>query len=79
MKIKILCGITAGMIALSLLAFGIPGTGPGTYEDCILDNMKDAQTNNAASLISRSCRAKFPASIVYMTEEEAFGESTVAR
>lgn len=78
MKIKMLLGITAGIIALSLLAFSFPGE-PKTYEDCILDNMKDAQTNNAASLISRSCRAKFPAPIVYMTEEEAFGESTVAK
>ncbi len=79
MKIKILCGITAGIIGLSLLAFGLPGADPKTYADCILENMKDAQSNQAASLIARSCRLKFPEPIVYMTEEEAFGESTVAK
>ena len=58
MKIKILGLITAGIMCLSLLAFGLPG-GPKSYEDCILQNMKDAQNKTAATLIRNACLAKF--------------------
>lgn len=34
--------------------------GPKNYEECILDNMKGITSNQAARLINKACREKFP-------------------
>lgn len=34
--------------------------GPSTYEDCVLEHMKEASNANAAALIAMACRKKFP-------------------
>jgi hypothetical protein len=34
--------------------------GPSTYEECILDKMKEAKSNYAAAYIAAACRKKFP-------------------
>lgn len=34
--------------------------GPSTYEECILKEMKGVTSNQAAGLIARACRGKFP-------------------
>lgn len=34
--------------------------GPSTYEECILENMKDVKSDRAAIIIHRACRNQFP-------------------
>lgn len=34
--------------------------GPSNYEECVLDGLKNAKTEMAASLLSRVCHQKFP-------------------
>lgn len=34
--------------------------GPSSYEDCILESMKNVQSDRAAASIQRACRKKFP-------------------
>jgi nitrogen fixation protein FixH len=34
--------------------------GPSTYEECILENMKNAQSDRAALMIAAACRKQFP-------------------
>jgi len=34
--------------------------GPKNYEDCVLENIKNAQTREAAALVKRACENKFP-------------------
>lgn len=34
--------------------------GPSSYEECILENMKDVKSDQAAREIQRACRNKFP-------------------
>ena len=34
--------------------------GPSTFEECLLDNMKNAKTDNAVSAVKSACAMKFP-------------------
>lgn len=34
--------------------------GPSTYEECMLENLKDVKTDMAARLVPSACRDKFP-------------------
>ena len=43
---------------------------PRTYEDCILQVVKDAQSNSSANIGRRACRAKFPKA---KQEQKLFG------
>lgn len=49
----------AALIVIAL-AYGIFFSGPRNYEDCVLANMKTANSDRAASIIRATCRAKFP-------------------
>jgi len=33
---------------------------PKNYEDCVLKNMKSANSDRSASIVAATCRAKFP-------------------
>lgn len=42
-----------------------------SYEDCILQNIKDAQSDTAAKLVNGSCRRLYPE---YISEKDFMGE-----
>lgn len=42
-------------------SWGVAGWfGPSTYEECVLENMKGVTSNQAAVIIAKACREKFP-------------------
>lgn len=54
-----------GMALLRLVTIIIGVTvlgacGPSSYDECILDNVKEAKTGNGAAMIHRACRSQFP-------------------
>ena len=65
-------------ICLSLFAFQGENT-YSTYEDCVLENIKGVESDKAAYFVAKSCRLKFPAPVVYITEAEAYGETTAVK
>ncbi len=48
------CAVALFFAATSIIAK------PKSYEDCILQNMKDAQTREASIAIAQACRQSFP-------------------
>ena len=56
--------VVVAMVAAAMVAVGIYAikeiNEPKTYEECILKNMKDAQSERAAAYISQACRREFP-------------------
>jgi hypothetical protein len=38
--------------------------GPSNYEECVLENVKTAQTNRAVSVVMRMCQDKFPQKVI---------------
>lgn len=56
---KIICG---GILAVLLIASSASAGwfGPSTYEECVLENLKDVKTDIAARLVPSACRDKFP-------------------
>ena len=37
--------------------------GPSTYEECVLENIKEIKNDTAAKLLAKVCREKFPEKI----------------
>jgi hypothetical protein len=37
--------------------------GPSTYEECVLENIKEVKSDKAAELLAQVCRKKFPEKI----------------
>ena len=58
-KIAVLAAGATGAVCVLLLATSIIAK-PKSYEDCILKNMKDAQTREASIAIASACRRSFP-------------------
>ena len=59
-KKKVVVAIAmAAMVAVAIYAIKEINK-PSTYEECILKNMKDAQSERAAAYISQACRREFP-------------------
>ena len=58
-KIAVLAAGATGAVCVLLLATSIIAE-PKSYEDCILKNMKDAQTREASIAIAQACRQSFP-------------------
>jgi hypothetical protein len=62
-----------------VIAFGVSVwiyktlTAPKSYEDCMLKELKGAQTGPAASGIAAACRAKFPKPVIRLTDEQVYG------
>ena len=54
--------VAAGAVCAAVLLFAATSiiAKPKSYEDCILKNMKDAQTREASIAIARACRSSFP-------------------
>ena len=53
--------LRAGAIAVLVAALAYTQLSkPRNYEDCILQVVKDAQSEGSASIGRRACRAKFP-------------------
>ena len=53
--------VAAGAVCAAVLLFAATSiiAKPKSYEDCILQNMKDAQTREASIAIARACRSSF--------------------
>lgn len=45
---------------------------PGTYEDCVLENIKNTTNSQASIFVAKACREKFP--LPSMTDQEFFGK-----
>ena len=54
--------IAAGAVCTVVLLFAATSiiAKPKSYEECILKNMKDAQTREASIAIAQACRQSFP-------------------
>ena len=54
--------VAAGAVCAAVLLFAATSiiAKPKSYEDCILKNMKDAQTREASIAIASACRRSFP-------------------
>ena len=54
--------VAAGVVCAAVLLFVATSiiAKPKSYEDCILKNMKDAQTREASIAIAGACRKSFP-------------------
>ena len=54
--------VAAGAVCAAVLLFAATSiiAKPKSYEDCILKNMKDAQTREASIAIAGACRKSFP-------------------
>lgn len=70
-------------IAAIVLVTGIFGyayfTTPKTYEDCILKEIGDTQSTQAAKYVRAACAKKFPTQKKtgegpYLTDEQVFGD-----
>jgi hypothetical protein len=50
------------IVAITLSpSYGFAGWfGPSTYEECVLENIKDVKGERAATLLAQVCRKKFP-------------------
>jgi hypothetical protein len=53
------------IVAITLSpSYGFAGWfGPSTYEECVLENIKDVKGERAATLLAQVCRKKFPEKI----------------
>ena len=58
-KVALVAAGATGAVCVLLLATSIIAK-PKSYEDCILQNMKDAQTREASIAIAGACRKSFP-------------------
>lgn len=54
-KIIIICGLSGSISANAWSPFG-----PKNYEDCVLDGIKNAKSDQAANAVMFACRKKFP-------------------
>lgn len=54
--------VAAGAVCAAVLLFAATSiiAKPKSYEECILKNMKDAQTREASIAIAQACRQSFP-------------------
>lgn len=58
-KIFIFSAVALAVVTLSALVVNAINA-PRSYDDCILKNMKHAQTREAAYSISAACKREFP-------------------
>jgi len=69
-----------GVIIVGLSIFGANlSTKPrnpsyASFDDCVLKNIKDAQSDTAAMLVKKSCQSLFPKK--YLTDEEFLGNNS---
>ncbi|MBD9415903.1 hypothetical protein IB234_15175 [Pseudomonas sp. PDM16] len=56
-------GFLTGVVAVLL----VQAAPPKTWEECMVEKMDSARTNNALQILARVCRTKYPTSIAPKT------------
>lgn len=59
-KKTIIIAVAAFTVGLAAFAGYSKVSSPGTYEECVMNNIKDAQNDKAALLVNAACRRMFP-------------------
>lgn len=68
------------LFVLTVVIFSFSGCSESTYEDCLLSNLKNSNSDTAARMVSKVCRDKYPLPVKEASQDEpnTVGEAAAA-